>query len=196
MVKKLAMLLVLVLALVVGGCVQTEQRTGTTGSVTDVTGTSTGLAEQSDPNLKRVDLTVYRVQKNGDTHLIPETVKYAPGTKTLAEAAMDALVNTAPTSKKLMNVFPKGTKVLGVKVDGDTATVNFNKAFASRGQGSYNEMMMVNAVVCTLTELKGIKQVRFLVEGKPIDTISGHEDLGEPLKRLTGMIGKPLKENE
>ena len=196
MVKKLTMLLVLVLALLLGGCVQTEQRTGTTGSVTDVTGKAPGLANQIDPNLKRIEVTVYRVQKNGDTHLIPEVAKYAPGTKTLAEASLDALVNTAPTSKQLMNVFPKGTKVLGVKVEGDLATVNFNKAFAAHGQGSYNELMMVNAVVCTLTEVKGIRQVRFLVEGRPIDTISGHVDLSEPLRRLTGMIGKPLKDDE
>ena len=51
MVKKLTMLLVLVLALLLGGCVQTEQRTRTTGSVTDVTGKAPGLANQFDPNL-------------------------------------------------------------------------------------------------------------------------------------------------
>ena len=57
-------------------------------------------------------------------------------------------------------------------------------------------MMMVNAVVSTLTEIKDIKKVKFFVHGKPIDTISGHMDLGDPLERLPGMIRKQAGSTE
>ena len=51
--------------------------------------------------------------------------------------------------------------------------------------------MMVNAVVCTLTEFPEIKKVKFLVEGKEIDTISGHMDLLDPLTRNPDVLPKP-----
>jgi spore germination protein GerM len=86
--------------------------------------------------------------------------------------------------------------VISVKVSGDTATVDFNQNFASRGQGSYTERMMVNAVVCTLTEFPEIKKVKFLVEGKDIDTISGHMDLLDPLTRNPDVLKKPDKEQK
>ena len=69
--------------------------------------------------------------------------------------------------------------------------MDFNQNFASRGQGSFNERMMVNAVVCTLTEFPEIKKVKFLVEGKEIDTISGHMDLLDPLTRNPDVLPKP-----
>ena len=75
MFKKLTVLLMLVLTVVLAGCAQTEHKTGTTGSVTDVTGSGTSIVEKLDPNLKQVELTVYRVPKNGDTDLVPEKVK-------------------------------------------------------------------------------------------------------------------------
>ena len=83
-----------------------------------------------------------------------------------------------------------------VKVSGDTATADFNQNFASRGQGSYNERMMVNAVVCTLTEFPEIKKVKFLVDGKDIDTISGHMDLLDPMTRNPDVLKKPEKKKD
>lgn len=183
MLKKIYVLL-LILMLAAAGCSPTEKITGKTGEVTDVTGKDRPMvADVQDPNLKTETFTVYRVPKNGEMRLVPEKVKYAAGKKTKEEAALDALLHTDPVEKTLENLFPAGTKVLSVTVKGDTAIVDFNKKFAEKGQGSYTEMMMVNAVVSTLTELPGIKKVKFLAEGKDIDTISGHMDLLDPLTR-------------
>lgn len=191
MIKKLYTLLLLILFVVMAGCSPTEKITGKTGDVTDVTGkNSPVLTDTNDPELKRVEIVVYRVPKNGDMNLVPEKVKYAMGKKTPAEAALDALVNTDPVAKTLTNLFPSGTKIHSVKVEGDTARVDFNRSFAEKGQGSYNEYMMVNAVVCTLTEIPEIKKVKFLVDGKDIDTISGHMDLTEPLRRNPDALKK------
>ena len=192
MLKKISMLLMLVLLLILTGCEPTEKLTGKTGEVTDVTGQKDPVTTVvKDPNPLTKEFVVYRVQKNGDEILIPEKVRYAAGKKSREEAALDALVHTDPVSKQLTNLFPPGTNVLSVKVSGDTATVDFNQNFASRGQGSYTERMMVNTVVCTLTEFPEIKKVKFLVEGKEIDTISGHMDLLDPLTRNPDVLKKP-----
>ena len=167
------------------------------GEVKDVTGQKDPITTVvKDPNPLTKEYVVYRVQKNGEEILIPEKVRYAPGKKTREEAALEALIHTDPVSKQLMNLFPPGTDVHSVKVSGDTATVDFNQNFASRGQGSYNERMMVNTVVCTLTEFPEIKKVKFLVDGKEIDTISGHMDLLDPLTRNPDVLKKPEKKKD
>ena len=192
MLKKICMLLMFVLLLTLAGCEPTEKRTGKTGDVTDVTGQKNPVTTVvKDPNPLTKEYVVYRVQKNGEDILIPEKVRYAAGKKSREEAALDALIHTDPVSKQLTNLFPPGSDVRSVKVSGDTATVDFNQNFASRGQGSYTERMMVNAVVCTLTEFPEIKKVKFLVEGKEIDTISGHMDLLDPLTRNPDVLKKP-----
>ena len=51
---------------------------------------------------------------------------------------------------------------------------------------------MVAAVVNTLTEFPEITQVQFMVEGKKVDTLTGHMDVGEPLGRSEQIIKKSL----
>ena len=191
MLKKISLLLILVLLLAVTGCEPTEKRTDKKGEVKDVTGQKNPITtEVKEPNPLTKEFVVYRVQKNGEEILSPEKVRYAAGNKTREAAALDALILTDPVSKQLTNLFPAGTQVRSVTVKGDTVTADFNQNFAARGQGSYNERMMVNAIVCTLTEFPEIKKVKFLVEGKEIDTISGHMDLLDPLTRNPDVLKK------
>jgi len=197
MLKKISLLLMLVLLLTVTGCEPTEKRTENKGDVKDVTGQNGSVTTVvKDPNPLTKEFVVYRVQKNGEEILVPETVRYAAGKKSREEAALDALIHTDPVSKQLTNLFPPGTDVHSVKVKGDTATVDFNQNFASRGQGSFTERMMVNAVVSTLTEFPEIKKVKFLVDGKEVDTISGHMDLLDPLTRNPDVLKKPEKDKK
>ena len=197
MLKKISLLLILVLLLAVTGCEPTEKRTDKKGEVKDVTGQKNPVTtEVKDPNPLTKEFVVYRVQKNGEEILVPEKVRYAAGNKTREAAALDALLLTDPVSKQLTNLFPAGTRVRSVTVKGDTVTADFNQNFAARGQGSYNERMMVNAIVCTLTEFPDIKKVKFLVEGKDIDTISGHMDLLDPLTRNPDVLKKPVQQQK
>ena len=197
MLRKICLLLMLVLLVGLTGCEPTEKLTGKKGEVKDVTGQKNPVTTVvKDPNPLTKEFVVYRVQKNGEEILIPEKVRYAAGKKSREEGALDALIHTDPVSKQLMDLFPPGTDVRSVKVEGDTATVDFNQNFASQGQGSFTERMMVNAVVCTLTEFPEIKKVKFLVEGKDIDTISGHMDLLEPLKRNPDVLKKADKKTD
>ena len=89
-----------------------------------------------------------------------------------------------PKEKNLTTVFPSHAKVKSVTRDGDTAIVDFDssvvKGFVG---GSTGEEFLVNSVVDTLTEFSEIKQVKFLIDGQEIETLSGHMDLSEPIKR-------------
>lgn len=94
------------------------------------------------------------------------------------------LLMTPPTEKDLTVIFPKNAKINDVKFEDGTVFVDFDenitKSFAG---GSTGEEFLVSSVVKTLTEFKEVKQVRFLVDGKEIETLSGHMDLSAPIKR-------------
>ena len=45
-------------------------------------------------------------------------------------------------------------------------------------------------MVNTLTEFPEIKKVQILVEGKEIDSLSGHLDLSRPVERMSELIKK------
>ena len=94
-----------------------------------------------------------------------------------------------PADKKLTAVMPKNTKVISVRVDKGIASVDFSKEFVKNFTGgSTGELMLVGAVVDTLTEYAEIKAVQILVDGKKIDTLAGHMDLSEPLKRMKNLL--------
>jgi len=67
--------------------------------------------------------------------------------------------------------------------DGDIVIVDF--ATDLLGMGSTGEMMFVYSVVNTLTELSGVRRVRFLANGLVMD---GHMDFSTPIERNEGII--------
>ena len=94
------------------------------------------------------------------------------------------LLLDAPKEKNLTKIFPSHAKIISVLLKGDTALVNFDGNLAENFVGgSTGEEMLVNSVVNTLTEFPEVKQVKFLLDGKEIETLSGHMDLSSPLKR-------------
>ncbi len=108
--------------------------------------------------------------------------------------------------------FPPGSKVVEpARVEGDVVTINFNKEFPRPEfwQGETKTLAaiysIVNTVVALGSEAKqqtatppgakpgaaggtgGEYKVRFLIEGKPIQTL-GEFDTGEPLESDPGMV--------
>ena len=89
-----------------------------------------------------------------------------------------------PNEKDLTVIFPKNAKINSVTFKDGTAFVDFDKNITkSFAGGSTGEELLVGSVVRTLTEFKEVKQVRFLVDGKEIETLSGHMDLSAPVKK-------------
>ncbi|MDR1702262.1 MAG: GerMN domain-containing protein [Sporomusaceae bacterium] len=90
----------------------------------------------------------------------------------------------------LVNVIPAGTKLKSLVVKDGTAYADFNRNLLKVSGGSSTERFLVGSIVNTLTEFPSIKQVQILVEGKKIETITGHMDLRKPLGRSEQIIKK------
>ena len=101
-------------------------------------------------------------------------------------AAVEALLEE-PDEENLTKIFPSSAGVRSVTVKGDLAIVDLDglKNFVG---GSTGEEFLVGSVVDTLTNFPEIKRVKILVQGREIETLSGHMDLSMPLERMNSLI--------
>jgi germination protein M len=136
----------------------------------------------------QVEKVIYRALNKSSQKLTPVKIKLDASIKDKDQplAVMKELVEKAPSGD---TTFPKDTKVNKVTIKDGLATVDFNKAFVSRKNNEFDNMLMIYAVVDTLTEFPDIKQVTFSVEGKKLDML-GQMDMEDPFKREPLIIKK------
>lgn len=98
----------------------------------------------------------------------------------------------APGNPALSAALPEGVTdadVIGVKIEGDTALINFTQNFASAcaGMDATQERNMIYAIVNTLTELEGVSRVRMYVDGEQTQ-LAGHLFLPGEFLPNSGLI--------
>lgn len=97
-------------------------------------------------------------------------------------------------SGKLIPTLPPRTKCLNVLVnEKGLAKVNFNQSLIKdHPGGSSAEILTAYSIVHSLTQnYPEIKKVQILVDGRPIETLSGHLSLKNPLSPNPSLIRKP-----
>ena len=100
-------------------------------------------------------------------------------------AAVETLFDE-PTEDNLTKIFPKNAAIKSVTVENGLAIVDFDGSLLKNFVGgSTGEEFLIGSVVDTLTNFPEIKQVKFLVDGAEIETLSGHMDLSTPLERMS-----------
>ena len=135
----------------------------------------------------KLTIKVYYPDEQGmKLQAVKKTVKVGSDDK--YTAALKALLD-GTKEKGLATIVPKQAKIKSVKVQGDTAFVDFDDNLIKKFiGGSTGEEMLVGSIVNTLTEFSEIKKVQLLVEGKKIESISGHLDLTKPVERMDNLI--------
>jgi spore germination protein GerM len=104
---------------------------------------------------------------------------------------------TRGSKKKLIPTLPAQTKVLALDIDErGVARVSFNGALTRyHPGGSSAEIMTVYSVVNSLAfNFPQIKQVQILIEGREIDSITGHLSLSKPISANPDLVKKTGKE--
>ncbi len=82
------------------------------------------------------------------------------------ERLMELLIE-GPKNEKLVNVLPKGTKILKTYTEGDCLTIDFTKDFLNYDMEKENaKENLINSIVNTMTQLTEINKVKFLIEGQ------------------------------
>jgi spore germination protein GerM len=88
------------------------------------------------------------------------------------EAMLDGL-EPAEESIGMTTSIPPGTEVLGIAVDGATATVDLSAEFGT-SSGSLDETMRLAQVVFAVTQFDDLDRVKFHIDGRPQDPILSH----------------------
>ena len=108
------------------------------------------------------------------------------------EEAKETIIELIKGPKgKLIPTLPPRSRLLTLQIsDAGVAKVNFNSNFSKdHPGGSSAEMMTVYSIVNSLAlNFPKIKRVQFLIDGRPIETITGHLSLRQPVSPKPDLI--------
>ena len=191
-----ALLLVIsLLTVLLAGCGNpTASNSSSTSGNTPVSSSSSSGGNASSGAQKKaaaeetLSVTVYFPNEQGTKLLASARKIQTSAAKDKYTAALEALL-AGPQDKGQTAIVPKKTQLRSVTLKNSTAVVNFSKELQTNFVGgSTGEEMLVGSIVDTLTEFPEVKNVHILVEGKNIETLSGHMDLSVPISRMKDVL--------
>jgi len=97
----------------------------------------------------------------------------------------------APAVELLVSAVPPGTTLRAVFItkSGDAYVDLSREARSAHPGGTLNELLTVYTIVNALTaNLPAVTGVQLLIDGKEVDTLSGHVDLRRPLVKNLGWV--------
>ena len=142
----------------------------------------------------RISAILYFVSEDGtllEPRAIDVPLRDSPAAQ--ARALVEAQLAATPP-EPLTRAVPEGVTVRGVFLTGrDDAYVDLDGTFVSAlPGGSHNELMATYAIVSVLTtNLTPVTRVQLLIDGREVETLTGHVDLREPLRKNEGLIRVP-----
>jgi hypothetical protein len=137
------------------------------------------------PPGRRIKARLFYVADDG-TRLtsVERDVAYGEGPDDQAREIIAAQI--APVAEPLVSAIPPGTTLRAVFItkNGDAYVDLSREARAAHPGGTVNELLTVYTIVNALTvNLPAVTAVQVLVDGKEVDTLSGHVDLRRPLAK-------------
>lgn len=179
------MALLTALTLLMAGCDKENTAPTTNPSAEEQNSPKQGMSKPEVDKPATVEVKLYYPDEEGEK-VVP--VKAEVAAKDKYKAVVEALIKGTDTPH-LTGIFPKGTKVNRVTVQNGMATVDFSPELVERFVGgSTGEEMLVGSLVNTLTEFPEITSVQIIVNGKAIETISGHLDISAPFARQVDLL--------
>jgi len=144
---------------------------------------------------EKLPVTLYFSNQDG-TRLINE-IHYISmdeakqGTEKLASVLVKELIK-GPSSSELKATIPEGASLRSpVKIEGRTAIVDMTKEFVDNHPGGKEaEELTIFSIVNTLTELKDIETVKFLINGKEQKEFKGNFRFDNEFPRNEALIDR------
>ena len=81
------------------------------------------------------------------------------------------LLIKGPQSSNLKKLIPEGTVLHDIKIEKSCAIINVSNEFLNY-ENEENKLKIINSIVNTLTNLKEIKSIKFLVNGEQTEKLS------------------------
>jgi len=120
---------------------------------------------------------------------VEREVAYGEGTTDQAREIVNAQI--APVAAPFVSAVPAGTKLRALYVTerGEAYVDLSREAVSGHSGGSGDELLTIYAIVNALTiNLPAVNAVQLLVDGKEVETLAGHVDLGRPFAKNASWI--------
>jgi spore germination protein GerM len=148
------------------------------------------LSERRGILVERKEVLIYFSDSEGE-YLIGEKREILKKNEVKEEAKETIIELIKGPKGKLIPTLPPRTKLLDLQInDAGLAKVNFSPALSKdHPGGSSGEMMTVYSIVNSLSlNFPQIKRVQILIDGKPVETITGHLSLKQPISPKPDLI--------
>jgi germination protein M len=139
----------------------------------------------STTDARKITGTLYFVSEDGMA-LVGVQREVPFGESVLDQARQIAIAQLGPAPAPLASAIPPGTTLRALYLtDRGDAFVDLSvEARTKHPGGALDELFTVYSIVNALTtNLPAVRRVQILVEGKEVDTLSGHVDLRHPLQK-------------
>lgn len=145
----------------------------------------------STPAVPHIQAKLFFASEDG-LRLVPteREVPLAEGVVAQARAVVDAQLN-AEAPQPLARTIPEGVGLRGLYLSSrNEIFVDLDGAVRTKHPGgSLNELLTVYAIVNAITvNLPDIQEVQLLIDGREVDTLAGHVDLRQPLRKNESLI--------
>ena len=135
------------------------------------------------PPGRKIKARLFYVSQDGvSLTSVERDVAYGEGADDQAREIIAAQI--APAVEPLVSAVPPGTTLRAVFIakSGDAYVDLSREARSAHPGGTVNELLTVYTIVNALTaNLPAVTAVQLLIDGKEVDTLSGHVDLRRPL---------------
>ena len=142
------------------------------------------------PPGRKIKAHLFYVAEDGTSLVsVERDVAYGDGADEQAREIVTAQI--APVGEPLVSAIPPGTTLRAVFIT-KTGNAYVDLSREARGAhpgGTVNELLTVYTIVNALTvNLPAVTAVQLLVDGKEVDTLSGHVDLRRPLAKTLAWV--------
>lgn len=145
----------------------------------------TALLSSCGKNVTEVNTKIYYVDSTLNRLLPYEETIYGDTVEEQAQSALDKLVDVDENNNKIRSIIPNTPGVLTVTLDNDIACVNVSGDVRDTIPKSRDfEKLFIYQITDTLTEIKGIRFVRFKIDGESEKNLMGFYDMREVYKYM------------
>jgi len=142
------------------------------------------------PPGRKIKARLFYVSEDGvGLTSVERDVAYGEGADEQAREILAAQI--APAVAPLVSAVPPGTTLRAVFItkSGDAYVDLSREARTAHPGGTVNELLTVYTMVNALTaNLPAVTAVQLLIDGKEVDTLSGHVDLRRPLAKNAAWV--------
>lgn len=143
------------------------------------------------PAVPHIQAKLFFASESGQELVLAEReVPLQEGVVAQARAIVEAQLSAA-APEPLARAIPEGAALRGVYLSSrNEIFVDLDGAIRSRHPGgSLNELLTVYAIVNAITvNLPDVQEVQVLIDGREADTLAGHVDLRQPLRKNDSLI--------